>query len=142
MGKPESFRTYLAYTKPAAHQKVLRKTKACNATIVREPRNPHDANACAVHIRGRMVGYVPAEIAATLAPIIDAGEWTYIVSYLAPREYDGVMYANLSIEPRRPTVTTSGSKWTNRKKWAKSVLMAVVAVASLIACWFFFSGGI
>ena len=41
----------------------------------RDPGNPHDANAIAVHLPGgAQVGWVPREIAAELAPALDAGE--------------------------------------------------------------------
>jgi hypothetical protein len=40
----------------------------------RDPANPHDANAIAVHARGGMqVGWVPRELAEELAPELDAG---------------------------------------------------------------------
>jgi hypothetical protein len=41
----------------------------------RDPDNPHDPNAIAVHLPGgAQVGWVPREVAAELAPRIDAGE--------------------------------------------------------------------
>jgi hypothetical protein len=41
----------------------------------RDPANPHDPNAIAVHAPGgEQVGWVPREIAAELAPRMDAGE--------------------------------------------------------------------
>ena len=39
----------------------------------REPGNEHDANAIAVHAGGAQVGFVPRELAAELAPELDAG---------------------------------------------------------------------
>jgi hypothetical protein len=40
----------------------------------RDPGNPHDPNAIAVHARdGRQLGWVPREVAAELAPEIDEG---------------------------------------------------------------------
>ena len=46
----------------------------------REPANPHDANAIAVHAGGRHVGFVPRELAAELAPELDAGRpWSAVV---------------------------------------------------------------
>ena len=47
----------------------------------RDPANPHDANAIAVHAAGggEQVGWVPRELAAELAPELDAGrEWAAI----------------------------------------------------------------
>jgi hypothetical protein len=48
--------------------------------LVREPGNPHDANAIAVHAGGAHVGFVPRELAAEIAPALDAGErWSAVV---------------------------------------------------------------
>jgi hypothetical protein len=40
--------------------------------LVRERGNPHDPNAIAVHAGGAHIGYVPRELAAELAPELDA----------------------------------------------------------------------
>jgi hypothetical protein len=41
----------------------------------RDPHNPHDPNAIAIeHEEGEQVGWVPREVAAELAPSLDAGE--------------------------------------------------------------------
>jgi hypothetical protein len=47
----------------------------------RDPDNEHDPNAIAVHVRGGpQLGWVPREIAAELAPEIDAGKrWSALV---------------------------------------------------------------
>jgi hypothetical protein len=48
----------------------------------RDPANPHDPNAIAVHAAGggEQVGWVPREVAAELAPQIDAGRpWSAVV---------------------------------------------------------------
>jgi hypothetical protein len=48
----------------------------------RDPENPHDRNAIAVHgaAGGEQVGWVPREIAAELAPELDAGTpWSAVV---------------------------------------------------------------
>lgn len=47
----------------------------------REPGNEHDPNAIAVHAsRGPQLGWVPREIAAELAPELDAGKpWCAVV---------------------------------------------------------------
>jgi HIRAN domain len=48
----------------------------------RDPANPHDPNAIAVHAAGggEQVGWVPREVAAELAPEIDAGRpWSAVV---------------------------------------------------------------
>jgi hypothetical protein len=47
----------------------------------RQPDNPHDPNAIAVHSgSGDQLGWVPREVAAELAPLLDAGEpWSAVV---------------------------------------------------------------
>jgi len=47
----------------------------------RDPDNEHDPNAIAVHVSGGdQVGWVPREIAAELAPQVDAGKpWSAVV---------------------------------------------------------------
>ena len=42
--------------------------------LVRDPHNPHDANAIAVAWRGRRLGYVPRRDNAALAWALDRGE--------------------------------------------------------------------
>jgi hypothetical protein len=57
----------------------------------REPDNPHDANAIAVHAAGAHLGFVPRELAEELAPALDGGE---IRSAIVLREH--------SASPRDP----------------------------------------
>jgi HIRAN domain-containing protein len=46
----------------------------------RDPDNPHDPNAIAVDAGGEQVGWVPRELAAELAPELDAGRpWSAVV---------------------------------------------------------------
>jgi hypothetical protein len=47
----------------------------------RDAANPHDANAIAVHAPGgEQVGWVPREVAAEIAPALDAGDaWSAVV---------------------------------------------------------------
>jgi hypothetical protein len=46
----------------------------------RDPGNEHDPNAIAVYAAGAQAGWVPRELAAELAPKLDAGEtWTAMV---------------------------------------------------------------
>jgi hypothetical protein len=40
-------------------------------TPVREPNNPHDANAVRLDIDGRKIGYVPRTIAPVVAALLD-----------------------------------------------------------------------
>jgi hypothetical protein len=51
-------------------------------TLRRDPENPHDPDAIAVHAEGggEQLGWVPRELAAELAAEIDAGrEWSAVV---------------------------------------------------------------
>ncbi|MBI9085594.1 MAG: HIRAN domain-containing protein [Desulfobacterales bacterium] len=42
--------------------------------LIREPANPHDSNAIRVAYLGEIfMGYVPAPLAATVAPLMDQG---------------------------------------------------------------------
>ena len=47
----------------------------------RDPDNEHDPNAIAVHTQGdKVLGFVPRDLAADLAPKLDAGErWSAVV---------------------------------------------------------------
>lgn len=56
----------------------------------RDPGNPHDPNAIAVHA-GEQVGWVPRELAAELAPDLDAG-----------RPWSAVVLRELRASPRDP----------------------------------------
>jgi HIRAN domain len=48
--------------------------------LQRDPGNPHDDNAIAVLAGGAQVGWVPREVAAEVAPDLDAGRpWTAVV---------------------------------------------------------------
>jgi len=51
--------------------------------LIREPDNPHDANAIQVSLGGVwFVGYVPSWLAKILAPMMDAGR-TFIAEFVA-----------------------------------------------------------
>jgi hypothetical protein len=69
----------------------------------REPGNPHDANAIAVHAGGVHVGFVPRELAAELAPELDAGHpWSAVVlreQRASPREPRSGVAMLLAPEP-------------------------------------------
>lgn len=43
------------------------------ATLRRNPANPHDPNAIEVHIGGEMFGHLPRDVAADFAPALDQG---------------------------------------------------------------------
>ena len=44
------------------------------ADLVREPDNPHDSNAVAIHVDGHMIGYYNKGMTPGLAKLLDAGE--------------------------------------------------------------------
>lgn len=44
------------------------------ADLAREPDNPHDANAVAIHVDGRIIGHYNKGMAPGLAKLLDAGE--------------------------------------------------------------------
>lgn len=56
-------------------QTVIRKHCSAGdpAELRREPDNAFDRNAIAVYVRGRQIGYVPADVAETIAPGLDSG---------------------------------------------------------------------
>ena len=64
------------------------------AVIIRNPENEYDANACEVHVptlgRKGMVGHVPKELAARLAPLMDGGAqvrgWVEFVRVMPGKE--------------------------------------------------------
>jgi hypothetical protein len=53
----------------------------CPLALRRDAGNPHDANAIAVHVPGgEQIGWVPRELAAELAPELDAARpWSAVV---------------------------------------------------------------
>ncbi|KIZ03612.1 hypothetical protein MNEG_4344 [Monoraphidium neglectum] len=58
---------------------------SADATLVREPANPDDQNAVAVHNKlGDRVGYLPRELAALLAPLMDTGT-LFVTAAAAPK---------------------------------------------------------
>lgn len=66
------------------HEDVLRSDAAAPGrplVLRRDPGNEHDPNAIAVDTPdGRQLGFVPRELAAELAPLLDRGEtWSAIV---------------------------------------------------------------
>ena len=84
-------------------------------TLRREPENEHDPNAVAVHTAsGAQIGFVPREVAAEIAPQMDAGTaWSALVlreqraSPRDPRTGITMLLARaptieLRVRPRRP----------------------------------------
>ena len=79
--------SYLARDAPLLAERGLRVSGVAGTQfrpgaleLRREPGNPHDANAIAVHAGGVHVGFVPRELAAEIAPELDAGRpWSAVV---------------------------------------------------------------
>lgn len=71
----ETFHTKLAgVTFEGRQDTVARLVPGAPLRLVRQPDNPHDANACAlVDTHGEQVGFLNRRLAAELAPVIDAG---------------------------------------------------------------------
>lgn len=44
------------------------------AALVREPDNPHDRNAVAIYVDGRIIGHFNRGMAPGLSKLLDAGE--------------------------------------------------------------------
>lgn len=50
-------------------------TEGFAAVAIRNPKNPYDANAIELHVTSvGMIGHVPRQIAAEIAPTMDAGQ--------------------------------------------------------------------
>ena len=58
---------------PRAIDQIVRMRPGQRLLVVREPKNPYDANAIAVHLLKQKLGYFPRGFAAAFAPIMDAG---------------------------------------------------------------------
>lgn len=61
-----------------------------SVALVRNPDNPYDSNAIQVRYMGYMVGHLPKEVAARIAPILDAGG-----------EYEAIVF-QVRISPENP----------------------------------------
>lgn len=80
-------------------QSVLKEMKlgeVCN--LVREPDNPFDKRAIAVHFSGNKIGYIPKKVAALLAEELDRREFDLRghITELGPNIY-GVRQAKVRI---------------------------------------------
>ncbi len=71
----DSFHTKLAgVTFEGRQEAVARLAPGTPLRVVRQPDNPHDANAIALHdAHGAQIGYFNRRLAGALAPVIDAG---------------------------------------------------------------------
>ena len=88
----------------------------------RDPANEHDPNAIQVLAAGEQLGWVPRELAAELAPLLDAGEpWSALVlreHRRSPRDpRDGLtmlLVASETIELREPRAARSPGSGSGR----------------------------
>jgi hypothetical protein len=55
-------------------RKAMEEGHKVSVDLVRNPHNMYDSNAIEVRTLGRMLGHLPREIAAKLAPLMDAGK--------------------------------------------------------------------
>ena len=56
---------------------------ALAATLVRDPSNDFDPNAIEVHVEeGGSIGYIPAEAAKSLAPLLDSGQHVEVEAWI------------------------------------------------------------
>ena len=54
-------------------RQIAKNPQNVNVSLKREPRNRFDSNAVAIQANGHVIGHLSRELAADIAPIIDAG---------------------------------------------------------------------
>ena len=82
----------------------------------RDAANPHDPNAIAVHVAGgEQLGWVPRELAAELAPDLDAGRpWSAVVlreRRASPRDPRTGVTMLLAPAPGSSCARSRSSRW-------------------------------
>lgn len=106
-----AFHTKLAGVTFEGRQEVVAKLEpGTPLRIVREPDNPHDPCACALHDpSGARVGYFNRRLAAALAPHIDAGAvYEVVVSEVTGDARDGALGVNVLV--RKADAEDEGAK--------------------------------
>lgn len=58
---------------PAYPDNILGLKTGTQVSLVRNAKNPYDGNAVEVRLDGEMLGHLPKDIAAKVAPILDSG---------------------------------------------------------------------
>lgn len=58
---------------PGAGNWIAKMRPGQELRVVREPKNPHDANAIAVYLFQQQLGHFPRGFAAEVAPLVDKG---------------------------------------------------------------------
>lgn len=99
----ESFHTKLAGVTFDDRQAVVaRLVPGTPLRVVREPENPHDPNAIALHdAHGLQVGYFNRRLAGVLAPVLDAGvEYDVEVSNVTGADRGGALGVNVLVVRR------------------------------------------
>ena len=84
--------------------------------LVREPGNPHDPLAVAVHWQGIRIGYVPRRANAEIARRLDAGE--RLVCRLSRLGQDGETWERVEVSVRQ--VPGALSARTRQARWSCS----------------------
>ncbi len=91
---------------------ALRNQKA--ARLVREPKNEYDANAIRVEIKVKhdycKLGYIPKEVAAEWASVIDSGKYLHAI-IAECREYSDKVYLNLICRNEENDVDEVSAIW-------------------------------
>lgn len=91
-----------SFTKPEGKSAFSTLANGDPLVLVRNPDNPYDANAIEVHTpSGIMVGHINKEIAADLAPILDAEDGTVAEGH--EPTYTCAVYDAFTT-PKRPTL--------------------------------------
>lgn len=64
----------LTYRNPGSQQKYANQQRDAHLDLVRDRTNTADENAVMVEVQGTHVGFLPREVAAIIAPMIDKGK--------------------------------------------------------------------
>ena len=91
---------------PGAGEQIVRMRPGQQLRVVREPKNPYDVNAIAVHIFNQKLGHFPRGFAAEVAPLMDAGYKVIAHKSRDPRfAQSGVMVVEWE-KPDAPSLNT------------------------------------
>lgn len=131
----------------AGRQKVIDKHVFDDSDVflLRDPDNKHDSNAIAVFVeddngRDHQIGYLGRELAAELAPLVDAGHqvevaWQETVDNLEGTGVKLCLRVADSPDERLPTLRSTGSD----TKWALIITAVLFAIFGGFAWWIYSS---
>jgi hypothetical protein len=129
----------VSYSNPngSSRQQIISGCKAGDRLLLqRESSNPHDANAIrVVRVNGPQIGYLPAEVAAELAPHIDRG-----IGYEAHIDNivgwdSGTLSVNLLVKPAHAFSGTVSCPPPNVAHAERSIDAGIpAAVVACISC--------